>query len=90
VTALMLAIFALALQPAAFAPAQYPYRVIYPEQLQVDYRDPSQFPFIPLPPSGPPPTVTSPPSGDTRYFALDDAIRTSLGCACRTALLIAS
>src|SRR6476660_9776821 len=79
--ALMLAVFALALQPAAFAPAQHPYRVIYPEQLEVNYRDPSDFPPIPLPPSGPPPTVTSPPSGDTRYFALDDAIRTSLGNA---------
>lgn len=77
----MLAVFALALQSAALAPAQHPYRVIYPEQLEVKYRDPSQFPFVPLPPSGPPPTVTSPPSGDTRYFALDDAIRTSLGNA---------
>src|SRR5262245_1475842 len=75
------AIFALALEPAKFAPAQYPYRVIYPEQRQIDYRDPSQFPTIPLPPSGAPPTFSSPPTGDTRYFALDDAIRTSLGNA---------
>src|SRR3954468_2744448 len=70
---------ALALLPGGIAPAQYPYRVIYPEQLEIDYRDPSQFPDIPLPPSGPPPTVTTPPSGNTRFFPLDDAIRTSLG-----------
>src|SRR6188474_47333 len=76
---LLTAVFALALQPARFAPAQHPYRVIYPEQLEVDHRDPSQFAFIPLPPSGPPPTVTTPPRGDTRFFALDDAVRTSLG-----------
>jgi outer membrane protein TolC len=75
------AIFALALQPARFAPAQYPYRIIYPEQRQIDYRDPSDFPSIPLPPSSAPPTVTNPPTGDTRYFALDDAVRTSLGNA---------
>ena len=73
------AIFALALQPAKFAPAQYPYRVIYPEQRQIQYRDTSQFPAIPLPPTAPPPTVTNPPTGDTRYFPLDDAIRTALG-----------
>jgi outer membrane protein TolC len=75
------AIFALAWQPARFAPAQYPYRVIYPEQRQIDYRDPSQFPPIPLPPSSPPPTVSNRPTGDIRYFALDDAVRTSLGNA---------
>jgi outer membrane protein TolC len=75
------AIFALALQPARFAPAQYPYRIIYPEQRRIDYRDPSQFPPIPPPPSSPPPTVSILPSGDTRYFALDDAIRTSLANA---------
>src|SRR6185369_1012880 len=79
VVLLAAAIFALALLPARFAPAQYPYRVIYPEQLEIDYRDPSQFPDIPLPPSGPPPTVTTPPSGNTQFFPLDDAIRTSLG-----------
>jgi outer membrane protein TolC len=78
---LLTAIFALALAPARFAPAQYPYRVIYPEQRQIEYRDPSQFPAIPLPPSSSPPTVTVPPTGDTRYFALDDAVRTSLGNA---------
>src|SRR3954471_750121 len=71
--------FALALLPAGMAPAQYPYRVIYPEQLEIDYRDPSQFPDIPLPPSDRPPTVTTPPAGNTRFFPLDDAIRTSLG-----------
>ena len=75
------AVFALAWQPARFAPAQYPYRVIYPEQRQIDYRDPSQFPPIPLPPSSPPPTVSNRPTGDIRYFALDDAVRTSLGNA---------
>src|SRR5262245_30036073 len=75
------AIFALAMQPARFASAQHPYRIIYPEQRQIEYRDPSQFPPIPLPPSSPPPTVVSPPTGDTRYFALDDAIRTSLANA---------
>jgi outer membrane protein TolC len=79
VALLVAAIFALALLPATFAPAQYPYRVIYPEQLEIDYRDPSQFPDIPLPPSGQPPTVTTPPSGNTRFFPLDEAIRTSLG-----------
>lgn len=73
------AIFALALWPARFAPAQHPpYRIIYPEQRQIDYRDPSQFFPAQLPPSGAPPTVTNPPTGDQRYFALDDAIRTSL------------
>ncbi len=75
----LIAVFVLASLPAGFAPAQHPYRVIYPEQLEVDYRDPSQFPFIPFPPSGPPPTVTTPPTGDTRFFALNDAVRTSLG-----------
>src|SRR4051794_16713338 len=78
---LMTAILALALQPARSVHAQYPYRVIYPEQREVDYRDPSDFPPFPLPPSGPPPTVSNPPTGDTRYFALDDAVRTSLGNA---------
>ena len=58
-----------------------PYRIIYPGQREIDYRDPSQFVPIPLPPSSPPPTVTTPPTGDTRYFALDDAVRTSLGNA---------
>src|SRR5262245_14218081 len=77
------AIFALALLPAKFAPAQHrlgdhPYRIIYPEQRQVDYRDSSQFPVIPLPPSSPPPTVTVGPTGGERLFSLDDAIRTSL------------
>lgn len=78
---LTMAILALALQPARFAPAQYPYRIIYPEQREIEYRDPSQFPVIPLPPTSPPPTVSTPPTGDQHYFALDDAIRTSLGNA---------
>jgi outer membrane protein TolC len=81
---LIAAIFALALWPARFANAQYsdgqhPYRIIYPEQRQVRYRDPSQFPAVPLPPSSPPPTVSSPPTGEVRQLTLDDAIRTSLG-----------
>jgi outer membrane protein TolC len=81
--ALSAAIFALALLPVKFASAQHrlgdhPYRVIYPEQRQVEYRDPSQFPAIPLPPSSPPPTVTVGPTGGERLFSLDDAIRTSL------------
>src|SRR6476661_698558 len=78
---LVTAIFALASQLAKFAPAQHPYRIIYPEQRQIEYRDASQFPPIGLPPSDVPPTVSSPPTGDTRYFPLDDAIRTSLANA---------
>jgi outer membrane protein TolC len=83
------AIFALAILPAKFAPAQNlpshisdghpPYRIIYPEQRQIQYRGPIQFFPAPLPPTAPPPTVMNPPTGDQRYFALDDAIRTSLG-----------
>ena len=72
------AIFALAILPAKFAPAQYPYRVIYPEQRQIEYRDPSPLPAVPLPPTAAPPTVSAPPTGDTRFFPLDDAIRTCL------------
>jgi len=72
------AIFALAMQPAQLARAQYPYRIIYPGQRTIEYRDPSAFPAIPLPPSSEPPTVSFPPTGDTRYFALDDAIRVCL------------
>jgi len=80
---LIAAIFALALLSARFARAQkpfaqHPYRVIYPEQRQVRYRDPSQFPAIPLPPSSRPPTVSTPPTVPERPIALDDAIRTSL------------
>ena len=71
--------FALALATAQFAAAQRPYRVIYPEQRQIEYRDPSATWPIPLQPSSPPPTYSNPPTGDTRYFSLDDAIRTSLG-----------
>ena len=66
VPATLAAIFALAILPAKFAPAQYPYRVIYPEQRQVEYRDPSPLPAIPLPPTAAPPTVSAPPTGDTR------------------------
>ena len=80
-------VFALALQPAKFTAAQHPYRVIYPEQRQVEYRDPSPQPVIYPPPSSPPPTTTNPPAADVRYFALDDAIRTSLGNARAVRLL---
>ena len=81
--AITAAIFALAasLAPLVAAPmaaAQGPYRVIYPEQRRIDYRDPSQFPYVPLPPSAPPPTVSQPPAGDVRYLSLDDAIRICL------------
>jgi outer membrane protein TolC len=81
--AIAAAILALA---ASFAPlaaarpanAQLPYRVIYPGQRTIQYRDPSQFPFVPLPPSSPPPTVRQAPEGDVRYLALDEAIRICL------------
>src|SRR5262245_46842504 len=73
------AIFALALQPAGLLRAQqYPYRIIYPGQRTIQYRDPSAFPYVPLPPSSAPPTVSDPPTGDTRYLSLDDAIRICL------------
>jgi len=75
------AVFALALWPAKSAPAQLPYRAIYPEQRQIQYRDLSEFPSTPLPPTAPPPTVTAPPQGDIRFFGLDEAVRTSLGNA---------
>src|SRR5687767_3128743 len=81
--AITAAVFALAasLAPFAAAPhasAQGPYRIIYPEQRTIEYRDPGQFPFIPLPPSSPPATVSRPPDGDVRYLSLDDAIRICL------------
>jgi outer membrane protein TolC len=81
--AITAAIFALAVSLALFAAArpatgQGPYRIIYPEQRTIEYRDPSQFPFIPLPPSSPPATVTRPPTEDVRYLSLDDAIRICL------------
>jgi outer membrane protein TolC len=81
--AITAAIFALAaslalLAAAPEAAAQGPYRIIYPEQRTIEYRDPSQFPYVPLPPSSPPATVTHPPNGDVRYMSLDDAIRICL------------
>ena len=81
--AITAAIFALAVSLALLAAApnaagQGPYRIIYPEQRTIEYRDPSQFPYIPLPPSSPPATVSRPPVGDVRYLSLDDAIRISL------------
>lgn len=81
--AITAAIFALAaslapLVAARTAQAQGPYRIIYPEQRRIDYRDASQFPYVPLPPSAPPPTVGQPPAGDVRYLSLDDAIRICL------------
>jgi outer membrane protein TolC len=59
-------------------PLREPYRVIYPEQRRIEYRDPIQFPYIPLPPSAPPATVTSPPGANVRNLSLDDAIRICL------------
>ena len=75
--------FALALLPARFAHAQHargghPYRVIYPEQREIRYRDASKFPAIPLPPSSAPPTVATPVTGGERLLSLDEAIRISL------------
>ena len=73
------AVFALALQPAQFAAAQpgpwtnaqpspfvktqLPFRVIYPGQRTIEYRDPAAFPYVPLPPTAEPPTVSNPPTG---------------------------
>jgi outer membrane protein TolC len=80
ITTAIIALAAVLAQLAAALPAaaQGPYRIIYPEQRSIDYRDPSQFPYVPLPPSAPPPTVTHPPDGDVRYLSLDDAIRICL------------
>ena len=80
ITAAILALAAVFAQlaPAQKALAQGPYRIIYPEQRSIDYREASQFPFIPLPPSAPPPTVNRPPDGDVRYLSLDEAIRICL------------
>src|SRR5262245_46625925 len=81
--AITAAIFALAsalalLSAARDAVGQGPYRIIYPGQRTIEYRDPSQFPYVPLPPSAPPATVANPPAGDVRYMSLDDAIRICL------------
>ncbi|MDX1944727.1 MAG: TolC family protein [Pirellulaceae bacterium] len=61
-----------------FAAAQHRLPIIFPEQRTIDWRDPSQLPQVPLPPSSEPPTVSSPPTGDTRFFALDESIRIAL------------
>ena len=59
--------------------AQGPWRVIYPEQRTVEVRDPGQLPFIPLPPSSVPPTVSrSDPQAARRLLSLDEAIRIAL------------
>ncbi len=79
--ALTLVMLAPVAKPAILAQDAHPYRIIYPGQRQVEYRDPSPLPVIYPQPSSPPPTVSEPPTGDIRYFALDDAIRTSLGNA---------
>ena len=87
----MFAALALTAMPARSASAQgwrpvtggaarpLPWRVIYPEQRTADIRPVEAFPFVPLPPSGPPPTVTA---GDNqavvRHLSLDDAIRICL------------
>jgi len=81
--ALPAAIFALLVLPAEFASAQsrspLPWRIIYPEQRTADVRPLESLPVVPLPPSGPPPTVSGGDPGATRrYLSLDDAIRIAL------------
>lgn len=61
--------------------AQYRYRIIYPEQRWLEVGNAGQVPPWPLPASEVPPTVSRPPTGDTRYFSLDEAIQTSLANA---------
>jgi outer membrane protein TolC len=86
--AAVFAAIALSALPAKFASAQgwrpgtggaatpLPCRVIFPEQRTADVRPLEAFPFVPLPPSGPPPTVTAgDPGAMIRYLTLDDAIR---------------
>jgi outer membrane protein TolC len=53
--------------------------IILPEQRAIDYRDPSQFPSVPIPPSMPPRTVSDPQPGTPEWqLSLDDAIRIAL------------
>jgi outer membrane protein TolC len=89
--AALFAVLALAALPVRFASAQVPgphagggrsplpWRVIYPEQRTAAVRPLEAFPVVPLPPSGPPPTVSGGDPGATkRYLSLDDAIRICL------------
>ncbi|MCI0358002.1 MAG: TolC family protein [Planctomycetaceae bacterium] len=56
-----------------------PWRIIYPEQRTADVRPIGSLPYVPLPPSGPPPTVSAGDPGATkRFLTLDDAIRIAL------------
>jgi outer membrane protein TolC len=53
--------------------------IILPEQRTIEYRDPSQFPPAPIPPSVPPRTVADPQPGTPDWqVSLDDAIRIAL------------
>src|SRR5262245_10752965 len=88
---MLVAIFALSALPAKFATAQdvgghtaqtrspLPWRIIYPDQRTTYGRPLESLPFVPLPPSGPPPTVSGGDPGATkRYLSLDEAIRIAL------------
>jgi outer membrane protein TolC len=59
-------------------PLVEPCRVIYPEQRTIRWRDPTALPQVPLPPSLPPPTVSSPAPTQPLYLALDEAIRIAI------------
>jgi outer membrane protein TolC len=64
---------------AKFASAQGPWRIIYPEQRQIEVREPHQFRYVPLPPTSPPPTVSqADPDATRRLISLDEAIRIAL------------
>jgi outer membrane protein TolC len=53
--------------------------VILPEQLSIDYRDPSQFPPAKIPDNAPPRTVANPqPETPVWELSLDEAIRVAL------------
>ena len=70
---------ALLLSAARFAPAQKPWPIIFPEQRTIDVRDPAQIPYVPLPPSSAPPTVTHPDAkAEERHLSLDEAVRIAL------------
>ena len=70
---------ALLLAASEFAPAQKPWPIIFPEQRTIDVRDPVQLPYVPLPPSTAPPTVTHPDvKAEERHLSLDEAVRIAL------------
>jgi outer membrane protein TolC len=53
--------------------------IILPEQRSIDFRDPAQFPTVPIPPNLPPRTVSNPRPETTAWpLSLDDAIRIAL------------